>query len=76
MNEPAVIGSLIKHSLWMFVMIMTETLVVIEKHIIFMVRQMASHLSWSKRFAYPKDLLLSRDLLMQGATLQFLLDWR
>jgi alpha-glucosidase (family GH31 glycosyl hydrolase) len=39
MNEPAVMEVPNKHSLWTFVMIMTEIHAVIERHIIFMVRR-------------------------------------
>jgi hypothetical protein len=39
MNEPAVMEVPKKHSLWTFVMIMTEIHAVIERHIIFMVRR-------------------------------------
>jgi hypothetical protein len=74
MNEPAW-RSLIKHSLWTFVMIMTEIHAVIERHIIFMVRRWQELLITGKRFAYRKGLLLSRSAYA-GATLQFLLDRR
>jgi alpha-glucosidase len=53
MNEPAVMEVPNKTFQWMFVMIMTETLVVIESTYLIFYRWQEP-LSWSKRFAYPK----------------------
>jgi hypothetical protein len=49
----------------MYAMIMMVILVVIEKHIIFGTQMARATYHGVKRFAYPKDLLLLRDQLMQ-----------
>jgi alpha-glucosidase (family GH31 glycosyl hydrolase) len=77
MNEPAVMEVPKKHSLWMFVMIMTEIHAVIERaHNIYGTQMARATYHGEKDLLTRKGLYYHKICLCGGATLQFLLDRR